>query len=341
MTTPKHPYTSVPSGARVPDFKPTRYVLMSDIHGDRDAMETLLCTHLHYDVTPKGKWTAPDSQTHLIINGDMISRGSDAPGVVRHAQKLQSQGLATIIRGNHEHEVVTMDACLNERQEYPAWIPPEKRPLKQHYHALFHDGYGPQGTDQEHKDIGWFSTLPLFGDFDTFRVAHAAYRSDSIAVLRQADTSPPARVERAAYETVMGMYFSLPLLQYITQGDVPSEYYSIQKNGVTYSKAHIQNWLPHDAYYENLSDILLLPDNNPLAALSLHKQPQQDFVRNFILPIQDDPRPLFLGHYNLKGPPKIRHETAAVLDFKHFMTAYVHEPSDPHVHNDRFVAIPL
>ena len=339
MTAPKRHILPVPAPAGAPESRPGRYILMSDIHGNREAMETMLCDRFGYDVTPKGKWKAPKG-THLVIAGDLINRGEDSPGVVRHARALQEQGNATIIRGNHEHEVVTMDACWTQELKYPFWIPPEKRTLKQHYFNLFQDDYGPHGQQQVRSDIEWFKTLPLFGDFDTFRVAHASYTDRNTDVLRKPDDHPAEQVERAAYETVMGVYFPLHLLSSVAP-DIPDRYYTYHRRGNSYGKVPVKSWLPNTTYYENLSEILLLPFDSPLGALAMQKPAQQDFVRNFILPEQKDKRPLFLGHYQLYSPPAVQNDKTVVLDFHRHMTAYVHEPTDPDVRNERLLAIPL
>lgn len=68
-----------------------RLVIVGDVHGMKDALVDLL---------DKVKFDA--KHDHLILAGDMISKGPDSPGVVDLAMKLGATG----IRGNHEDRIL-------------------------------------------------------------------------------------------------------------------------------------------------------------------------------------------------------------------------------------------
>jgi hypothetical protein len=68
-----------------------RLVVVGDVHGMKDALVDLL-SKVKFD----------KKEDHLILAGDMISKGPDSPGVVDLAMKLGATG----IRGNHENRVI-------------------------------------------------------------------------------------------------------------------------------------------------------------------------------------------------------------------------------------------
>lgn len=68
-----------------------RLVIVGDVHGMKEALDDLL-DKLKFD----------KKHDHLILAGDMISKGPDSPGVVDLAMKLGATG----IRGNHEDRII-------------------------------------------------------------------------------------------------------------------------------------------------------------------------------------------------------------------------------------------
>jgi len=68
-----------------------RLVIVGDVHGMKDALVDLL-EKVKFD----------EKHDHLILAGDMISKGPDSPGVVDLAMKLGATG----VRGNHEDRTI-------------------------------------------------------------------------------------------------------------------------------------------------------------------------------------------------------------------------------------------
>ncbi|QSZ37304.1 hypothetical protein DSL72_009398 [Monilinia vaccinii-corymbosi] len=77
--------------------KLNRLIIVGDVHGMKDALVNLLAK-VHFD--PK--------HDHLILAGDMVSKGPDSPGVVDLAMKLGASG----VRGNHEDRVILVHADM-------------------------------------------------------------------------------------------------------------------------------------------------------------------------------------------------------------------------------------
>jgi hypothetical protein len=74
-----------------------KLVVVGDVHGMRDAL---------LDLLQKVKFD--EKHDHLILAGDMISKGPDSPGVVDLAMKLGASG----IRGNHEDRIILAHADM-------------------------------------------------------------------------------------------------------------------------------------------------------------------------------------------------------------------------------------
>lgn len=76
---------------------PGRLVIVGDVHGMKDALRDLLAK-VEFD----------EKHDHLILAGDMISKGPDSAGVVDLAMKLGATG----IRGNHEDRIILAHADM-------------------------------------------------------------------------------------------------------------------------------------------------------------------------------------------------------------------------------------
>lgn len=77
--------------------KPNRLIIVGDVHGMKDALLHLLAK-VNFD----------KKYDHLILAGDMISKGPDSPGVVDLAMKLGASG----VRGNHEDRIILAHADM-------------------------------------------------------------------------------------------------------------------------------------------------------------------------------------------------------------------------------------
>jgi hypothetical protein len=80
-----------------------RLVVVGDVHGMRKSLEALL-DKVNFDKR-KGD--------HLILVGDMVSKGPDSPGVVDLAIKLG----ASAVRGNHENAVLRAAAEIEASKD--------------------------------------------------------------------------------------------------------------------------------------------------------------------------------------------------------------------------------
>ncbi|KAK3179635.1 hypothetical protein K4F52_008966 [Lecanicillium sp. MT-2017a] len=85
--------------------EPKRLIIVGDVHGMKEALEKLL-DDVKFD---------RDNGDHLILVGDVVNKGTDNPGVVDLAIKLQ----ASAVRGNHDNAV--LDAAAETRFKNGKW----------------------------------------------------------------------------------------------------------------------------------------------------------------------------------------------------------------------------
>ncbi|MGB5077898.1 MAG: metallophosphoesterase family protein [Sphingorhabdus sp.] len=89
----------VPAGLRV--------YAIGDIHGRNDLLMQLLA-QIDTDDAQRG-----GAETHIILLGDLVDRGSDSAGVIETAMRLKAEGRnARFLMGNHEE--VFVRACRKQ-----------------------------------------------------------------------------------------------------------------------------------------------------------------------------------------------------------------------------------
>jgi hypothetical protein len=94
-----------------------RLVIVGDVHGMKAELKALLA-----------KVDFDEKHDHLILAGDMISKGPDSPGVMDLAMKLGATG----VRGNHEDRIIlTYDDMVADHISMDAPGPSEDRDKSQ------------------------------------------------------------------------------------------------------------------------------------------------------------------------------------------------------------------
>jgi hypothetical protein len=149
---------------------PGRLVIVGDVHGMKESLIGLL-----------DKVKFDEKHDHLILAGDLISKGPDSPGVVDLAMKLG----ASAVRGNHEDRtLLAYDDMVTKHIEIDAPGPSEDRNKEQD--ALEEESFS-HGDYQDRalvkvlgeKRIKWLKKCPVIlrvgklGDMGEVVVVHA------------------------------------------------------------------------------------------------------------------------------------------------------------------------
>ena len=149
---------------------PGRLVIVGDVHGMEESLVQLL-----------EKVDFKEKRDHLILAGDIISKGPDSKAVVDLARKLD----ATVVRGNHEDRIILAAAdMMAEHMDLDAPGPSE--PVDKVQDVLEevsfnHGDYKDRKLVKElgQKRINWLKECPVIlrvgklGDMGQVVVVHA------------------------------------------------------------------------------------------------------------------------------------------------------------------------
>lgn len=168
-----------------------RTIAIGDIHGDADALRTLL-----------GRLPALGEGDHLVFLGDYVNRGPASAAVVGLLRDLQQRSVArvTCLRGNHE------DAWLRVRREgwdefvYPpshgclatfrsfAGLPPpgpKERPTDQEMEQIAAGSFFPEDV------VGWMESLPFWAEDSHAIYVHAGLPKGPKGFLHPSEVAVP------------------------------------------------------------------------------------------------------------------------------------------------------
>ncbi|TVR79508.1 MAG: phosphoesterase [Saprospirales bacterium] len=274
--------------------------LIGDIHGHADKLEELL-VKLDYR---KNSDSYAHPERKVLFVGDYIDRGPKIPETLAIVRSMVESGNAIALMGNHEYNAL----CFHYRDHNsgghlrPHYI----KNIVQHYETLrqFHN------RQREYEDnLEWFKTLPLFYETDTFRAVHACWDKNHIDFLRKTlhenkltDELIRRSVDRedplynSIDETLKGKEITLPDGQ--TFRDV---------QGTERTDIRIKWWEnPENMTYRSISvqPINHLPDRK----INLGDLSSSSWYR-------ETKKPVFFGHYWLKGDPIFYRPNICCLDY--------------------------
>lgn len=275
----------------------TNYDIIGDIHGHADALERLL-QKLGY-TRRFGVYSHPEKR-QVVFVGDFIDRGPKIRETLHLVRDMILSGNAHAVMGNHEFNAISFHTPHTERGGF--FRDHSLKEITQHVETLEQFRH----YDSEWTEfLDWFKTLPLFLEFDHFRVVHACWDDAHIQFLHQQykgitddflsrsnDHSDKTGIYSALEETLKGKEIVLP-----------DGYSFSDKDGNLRHECRIR-WWRDPASREKLKDVLMAC-------------PEEIADRK----IQDNyyaytnTKPVFFGHYWLKGIPRIENTKAVCLDY--------------------------
>lgn len=156
------------------------YDIIGDIHGQAEALTTLLCK-MGYE-QKNGAWR--HSERQAIFLGDFVDLGPRQVDTVMIAKRMVEEGSALAVMGNHELNAIAWflpDPAIPGEYLRPHFS--EKWGNKnRHQHAAFLAEV--EGKPQLHREIvEWFLSLPLWLDLEGVRVVHACWHPNLMRYL--------------------------------------------------------------------------------------------------------------------------------------------------------------
>jgi hypothetical protein len=168
--------------------------------------------------------------------------------------------------------------------------------------------------------LDWFKTLPLFYETDAFRAVHACWDKERIAYLHE-HLANDRLTDELIYQSVRKGTELNSSIEVSLKGKeikMPKGLSFTDKDGTIRREIRIKWW--DDPLHVNYKEISIEPlDNLPEISVDISLLPNSDYY-------YEQEKPVFFGHYWLKGNPMLFRGNICCLDYsvaKHgWMAAY-------------------
>jgi hypothetical protein len=276
-----------------------RFDVIGDIHGCADQLEELLSA-LGYEERDGAR--RHEDRTAVFV-GDFIDRGPQQKRTIEIVRPMIQQGSALAVLGNHEFNAI----CYATRVGAEYVRPHSEK--NTHQHAAFLREF-PFGSTPHQEVIEWFKTLPVFLDLGQFGVVHACWCPESFDTLRPVMKSdgclsngaiercsqPSSPIYRAIERVLKGPEYPLPEALWFKD-----------KDGNPRSEARLRWWVPSEQTMSHRLEFggAVLSDEQ----MSMVATPDDEVAS--LAP----EKPVFVGHYWLRGEPSALSPTVACVDY--------------------------
>ena len=276
------------------------YDLIGDIHGHATELKALL-SRLGYE-EKDGVWQHPERQ--VIFLGDFIDRGPEQIESVQIPMRMVQKGHALAVMGNHEFNAI-------------AWAKPDQNNPDEHLrphtdknrnqHKAFLEAVG-EGSSMHDQFVEWFEQLPFYLDLPGLRVVHACWHPDHIEQIQpslDAKQRPLSQSWQQLTHKETDAFEAADVLLKGLEIPLPAGHAFADKEGNPRTHIRTEWWNLNGTTY---SDLAMVPEREG------HKIPDEPVPEN-ILPGYDQEKPVFVGHYWLRGTPELLADRIACLDY--------------------------
>jgi hypothetical protein len=300
---------------------------IGDIHGFADKLTQLL-TKMGY-TKKNGAYHHPERKVLFI--GDYIDRGKQISETLEIVKSMQEAGNAIALMGNHEYNAI----CFHYPETTGGHLRKhEIKNILQHCETL-NQFKNRQKEYEEYLD--WFLTLPLFYETDQFRAVHACWDPANISIIQEQHLTDNRLTPEAVYASVAeGTPFNLAIEETLKGKEMrmPDGLSFADKGGHYRTDIRIKWWEdPTKANYQQISVEPL--ENLPATLLDLSQFKNMDYYGAM-------EKPVFFGHYWLKGSPSIYRNNICCLDYSvakdGYLTAYRFD-GEKQLRNDKLVYV--
>lgn len=280
--------------------------VIGDVHGEAGKLEALLRL-MGYE-RRGGTWRHPDRRAVFV--GDLVDRGPGQVETCRIVRDMIEADAGTAVMGNHEFNAIAY-ATPDGRGD---WCRPNGGHNRDS-HRAFLDAVG-EGSDLHRELVDWFLTLPLWLDAPGIRVVHACWDR---RLIEEAATmlAPGARLTREMMPDASGATSTgRPMLE--RDGGRAPDVHPLYRAVETLLKG-VEIRLPEGSSFTAEGKVRdatriawWMPEGTSYADAALFSRAQaEEIARSAPLPADplphaalvrdDDPRPLFIGHYWREG----------------------------------------
>lgn len=277
------------------------YDIIGDIHGFYDEL-VLMLKKLDYH-NDGNSWGHADRK--VLFVGDYIDRGPKSPQVLQLVRDMVENDQAIALMGNHELNAILFNAEAKDggyvRQH-------SLKNIKQHAETLLQFANLENGQKLYDEYIEWFKTLALYFENEQIRAVHATWHHDSITSIKGLKDKFKADQDFI-----------------LNAGDKDHDLYSITENllkGVELPLPGGKSFLDKDGHPR--TEMRIKWWNDP-AKTPVEKYGFGASLSEYAGTIADemfhnewhysDQKPVFFGHYWLKGPVELQNEYVCCLDY--------------------------
>ncbi|MFW1676153.1 metallophosphoesterase [Pontibacter sp. JAM-7] len=280
------------------------YDLIGDVHGCALSLELLL-QKMGYSKR-NGVYSHP--QRKVIFLGDIIDRGPRIREALHIVRDMVEAGYAHIVMGNHEYNYL----CYCTPAEDGSQEPYLREHTPRHFRILaetleqFANYPAEQAEFQQ-----WMMQMPLFLEFEHFRVVHACWHQsliDRFNLLYPDHCIDPAFLHRSSRRGT----FEWALMDRLLRGThlvLPNDEVIVSRDGFERRFFRTKFWMKDPQTY---ADVVFQPD--PLPEHVARKQ-LTETDHNDLLYYGEEQKPLFIGHYWREGIPEPITPNIACLDY--------------------------
>lgn len=269
------------------------YTIIPDVHADVRRLKKSL--------------QLSGTQDRIAFLGDFIDAGPavddpDDAAALESVRRACDDGSAMAVMGNHELNAILFHRCDSAGQPLRAR---DAKNLKQH--RSFCNRFG-IGTEAALDWTDWFLTLPLWRDLGGLRLVHACWNPSAIATI--SERRPDGRLKETDLEEVAGKQtpFAQAVNLLLSGPEIPLP------RGVNFTDAggHVRSdvriaWWRADAPTWRAAS-LSVPNPAELPNSEIGTTQTVTFYG------PENP-PVLVGHYKMKGDPRIETTQAACLDY--------------------------
>ena len=272
---------------------------IGDIHGHAEKLEELL-KKLGYS-NKKGPYAHPERK--VVFVGDYIDRGPHIYKTLEIVKGMVDGGNAIALMGNHEYNAI----CFHYQEKEGGHL--RKHLIKniiQHYQTLQQF----QNKQEEYEAyLEWFKNLPLFYETEQFRAVHACWDNNNIKFLRTVLKDDRLNEELIIQSVEKGtpLYTALNNILKGKEIKMPAGLHFTDKDGTARTEIRIKWW--EDPTKSNYKRISVEPIRNlPEIPIAIQDLKNTDFYT-------ENNKPVFFGHYWLKGNPALYRNNICCLDY--------------------------
>ncbi|MFW5878041.1 MAG: metallophosphoesterase [bacterium] len=276
------------------------YDIIGDVHGKADALKDLLLK-MGYRKSA-GYYSHPERKA--IFTGDIINRGKKVRQSLKIVKRMVDNKSAYAVMGNHEYNLI----CYHTRSLLGRGY------LKKHNQAnrtLFYQTtrafIDHPGEWEEYLD--WMKQLPLFLEFEHFRVVHACWDKRIIKFVKR--NLPGNRMTEVFLQnSARDNTIENDVIKILLTGvEIPVDKLTtvINSNGSPVDNMRIKWWLQP----ENLRLGEVAFGEYKIKPNRLIKKGEKE---KFI-PYSRSKRPVFIGHYCLREEPGLQSDNVCCVDY--------------------------